>query len=227
MASYQWITLPSIGSPVKGCHLVPMKVPLAATEDYLTVEEGKFTIKQVTEMCPRVVKIVSLINMDRKELFSGGPKLYTKEEVAGEGLLWGQVFCKPLGRPFCEPHPSEEIVQQFFKEVDVEGLVAVHCAHGVSRTGYLIWRYLIQKCSVEPREAVMRFNEARGFPMMRETLLHHLFNRGWEQGMPEKSKYAAEMGEKVDAGPVEDAKSKVGGDARRMEEGEEEMRQKE
>ena len=45
--------------------------------------------------------------------------------------------------------------------------------------------------------------------------------------MPEKSKDAAEMGEKVDAGPVEDAKSKVGGDARRMEEGEEEMRQEE
>ena len=28
---------------------------------------------------------------------------------------------------------------------------------------------------------VMRFNEARGFPMMRETLLHHLFNRWWSR----------------------------------------------
>jgi len=64
-------------------------------------------------------------------------------------------------------------------EVD-NGLVAVHCAHGLNRTGYLICRYLIQKCGVEPREAVARFNDARGFPMRRQTLLDHLFSRGWE-----------------------------------------------
>ena len=49
--------------------------------------------------------------------------------------------------------------------------------------------------------------------------------------MLEKSKDAVEMGEKVGgsgAGPVEeDGKSKVGGDTRGVEEGEEEMRQEE
>ena len=93
-----------------------------------------------------------------------------------------KVSCKPLGHPDGEPYPSEEIVQQFFKEVsvsaywrhlggkssalwtptpssketallcrhscpkiktiksevsqskvDVEGLVAVHCTHGLNR----------------------------------------------------------------------------------------------
>jgi len=44
----------------------------------------------------------------------------------------------------------------------------------------LICRYLIQKCGVEPREAVARFNDARGYPMRRQTLLDHLFSRGWE-----------------------------------------------
>jgi len=146
------------------------------------VEEGGLKIKQVTETCPGVVKIVSLLNLDKKVLFKGGPKMYTREEVAEEGLLWGQVSCKPLGHLDSEPYPSEEIVQQFFKEVDVGGLVAVHCAHGLNRTGYLICRYLIQKCNVEPREAVARFNEARGFPMKRETLLFHLYSRGWERG---------------------------------------------
>merc|ERR1712038_153463 len=111
--SYRWKTLPSIGNPVNGCHLLPMKVPLAATEDFLSVEEGGLTIKQVTEMCPGVVKIVSLINLDKKVLFKGGPEMYTREEVAGEGLLWGQVSCKPLGHPDSEPYPSEKIVQQF------------------------------------------------------------------------------------------------------------------
>ena len=112
--------------------------------------------------------------------------MYTREEAYGEGLLLGEVLCKPIGHPDSEPYPSEEVVEQFLKEVDVEGLVAVHCAHGLNRTGYLICRYLIQKCGVEPREAVARFNEARGFPMRREILLHHLYNRSWEKNEIEK-----------------------------------------
>merc|ERR1711953_1026984 len=179
--SYRWVTLPSIGTAVKGCHLVPMKVPLSMKEDDISIEEGGLTIRKVKEALPTVVKVVSLVNIDRKELFRNGPKMYTREEVADEGLLWGQVHCSPLGHADSQPYPSEEIVHRFFKEVEADnGLVAVHCAHGLNRTGYLICRYLIQKCGVEPREAVARFNDARGYPMRRQTLLDHLFSRGWE-----------------------------------------------
>jgi len=179
--SYRWVTLPSIGTAVKGCHLVPMKVPLSMKEDDISIEEGGLTIRKVKEALPTVVKVVSLVNIDRKELFRNGPKMYTREEVAEEGLLWGQVHCSPLGHADSQPYPSEEIVHQFFKEVEVDnGLVAVHCAHGLNRTGYLICRYLIQKCGVEPKEAVARFNDARGYPMRRQTLLDHLFSRDWE-----------------------------------------------
>ena len=157
-----------------------MKVPHADGE------AGGLTIKQVKETCSGVVKVISLVNLDKKEVFKGGPKMYTREEVYGEGLLLGEVLCKPVGHPDSEPYPSEEVVEQFLKEVDVEGLVAVHCAHGLNRTGYLICRYLIQKCGVEPREAVARFNEARGFPMRREILLHNLYNRSWEKNEIEK-----------------------------------------
>ena len=150
-------------------------------------EAGGLTIKQVKETCPGVVKVISLVNLDKKEVCKGGPKMYTREEVYGEGLLLGEVLCKPVGHPWdSEPYPSDEVVEQFLKEVDVEGLVAVHCTHGLNRTGYLICRYLIQKCGVEPREAVARFNEARGFPMRREILLHHLYNRSWEKNEIEK-----------------------------------------
>merc|ERR1712012_1028900 len=210
--SYRWITLPSIGTAVKGCHLVPMKenslchitvkiprsvkffrrctshylvfvqkVPLSMKEDDISIEEGGLTIRKVKEALPKVVKVVSLVNIDRKELFRNGPEMYTREEVTEEGLLWGQVHCSPLGHADSQPYPSEEIVHQFFEEVEVDnGLVAVHCAHGLNRTGYLICRYLIQKCGVEPKEAVARFNDARKYPMRRQTLLDHLFSRGWE-----------------------------------------------
>jgi len=45
--SYRWITLPSIGTAVKGCHLVPMKVPLSMKEDDISIEEGGLTIRKV------------------------------------------------------------------------------------------------------------------------------------------------------------------------------------
>merc|ERR1712004_466580 len=123
--SYRWITLPSIGTAVKGCHLVPMKVPLSMKEDDISIEEGGLTMRKVKEAHPTVVKVVSLVDIDRKELFRNGPKMYTREEVAEEGLLWGQVHCSPLGHADSQPHPSEEIVHQFFKEVEVDnGLVA-------------------------------------------------------------------------------------------------------
>merc|ERR1712004_359400 len=132
-------------------------VSLGSYEGAAVNEKGGLTIRKVKEALPTVVKVVSLVNIDRKELFRTGPKMYTREEVAEEGLLWGQVHCSPLGHADSQPYPSEEIVHQFFKEVEVDnGLIAVHCAHGLNRTGYLICRYLIQKCGVEPREAVAR-----------------------------------------------------------------------
>merc|ERR1712186_186690 len=116
---YRWSTLPSIVSQVEGCHLVPMKAPHAEGES------GGLTIKQVKETCPGVVKVITLVNLDKK--FKGSPKMYTREEVYGEGLLLGQMMCKPIGHPDSEPYPSEKVFEQFLKEVDVEGLVAVHC----------------------------------------------------------------------------------------------------
>merc|ERR1712107_700187 len=65
--SYRWVTLPSIGTAVKGCHLVPMKVPLSMKEDDISIEEGGLTIRKVKEALPTVVKVVSLVNIDRKE----------------------------------------------------------------------------------------------------------------------------------------------------------------
>merc|ERR1712047_198367 len=51
--SYRWVTLPSIGTAVKGCHLVPMKVPLSMKEDDISIEEGGLTIRKVKEALAR------------------------------------------------------------------------------------------------------------------------------------------------------------------------------
>jgi len=43
-----------------------MKVPLSMKEDDISIEEGGLTIRKVKEALPAVVKVVSLVNIDRK-----------------------------------------------------------------------------------------------------------------------------------------------------------------
>ena len=35
-----------------------------------------------------------------------------------------------------------------------DGLIGVHCTHGVNRTGYLVCRYLIERLQWNPDEAI-------------------------------------------------------------------------
>ena len=36
----------------------------------------------------------------------------------------------------------------------IDGLIGVHCTHGVNRTGYLICRYLIERLDWTPNDAI-------------------------------------------------------------------------
>ena len=121
--------------------------------------------------------------------------MYRVEEVLAAGLTFGMVVTPPLG--YADSlYPSEETVEAFYREVEgEEGLVAVHCAHGINRTGYLICRYMVDRLGLQPEEAIARFNLARGFPLQRESLLEHLRSRGWRQGAKEvKVKMVEEEG---------------------------------
>ena len=146
--------------------------------------QGGWGVKEALAANPGLTKIVSLIRVHPKELFRGGPTVYRPEEVEALGLGFGQVVCHPVGHidstDIPHPFPSEQVVEAFFKEVEhEEGLVAVHCSHGLNRTGYLIIRYLVDRVGVEPEEAIRRFNKARGFPLQRASILHYITSRGW------------------------------------------------
>ena len=64
-----------------------------------------------------------------------------------------------------------------------ESVIGVHCTHGVNRTGYLICRYLIQKLSWDPENAIEKFAEFRGHPIERNNYLHSLKNLSKDESM--------------------------------------------
>lgn len=77
--------------------------------------------------------------------------------------------------------PSLNVVQQFFQAVEMnkDGLIGVHCTHGVNRTGYLICRYLIQIMKWEPSEAIQEFEESRGHKFDRANYVADLMSAPW------------------------------------------------
>ncbi|VDN10639.1 unnamed protein product [Dibothriocephalus latus] len=83
---------------------------------------------------------------------------------------------------FVEGHvvPRDSVVAEFNKVIDEvsekspSGIIAVHCTHGINRTGYLICRYLIDQLDWAPEDAVKEFAVARGYGIERENFLEDL-----------------------------------------------------
>ena len=74
--------------------------------------------------------------------------------------------------------PGEDVVQRFFDAVEeTDGLVGVHCTHGLNRTGYLICRFLIERKDWNPEEAIKAFDDARGHKQDRKNYLEDLKKR--------------------------------------------------
>ena len=79
MESYRWSNLPCTGSTVEGCHLVPMKTPLAAEHSDFEAKEdqGGWGVKDALAANPGLTKIVSLIRVH--------PKVTTHKTPAQKG----------------------------------------------------------------------------------------------------------------------------------------------
>jgi atypical dual specificity phosphatase len=75
---------------------------------------------------------------------------------------------------------NRTLICRFFDEVDgilaeVENpLIGVICTYGTNRNGYMICRYLIERFEWTPDEAILTFNDARGYPITREQNLRRL-----------------------------------------------------
>lgn len=55
--------------------------------------------------------------------------------------------------------------------------VLIHCTHGINRTGYAICYFLCKKYNMPVRDAVKRFEEARGYPFEYPDLVQDLIDR--------------------------------------------------
>jgi len=85
------------------------------------------------------------------------------------------------------------IVDEFLKKnAENDLLIGTHCTHGVNRTGYLICRYMIDRLQIAPEDALMKFQDARGYPVERQNYIDDL-----KTGKCHEDKEFAELTEDV------------------------------
>ena len=60
-----------------------------------------------------------------------------------------------------------------FRKTQVR-LIAVHCSHGVNRTGWYICRYLMNVMKLSVEKAIEEFERARGHSIEHDTLIKNL-----------------------------------------------------
>uniref|UniRef100_A0A2A4JI19 Tyrosine specific protein phosphatases domain-containing protein n=1 Tax=Heliothis virescens TaxID=7102 RepID=A0A2A4JI19_HELVI len=57
---------------------------------------------------------------------------------------------------------------------DCEFLIGVHCTHGLNRTGYMVCRYMRDRLGVPAKDAIKKFEKARGYQIERENYIADL-----------------------------------------------------
>ncbi|XP_066449104.1 RNA/RNP complex-1-interacting phosphatase isoform X2 [Eleutherodactylus coqui] len=168
----RWTEYIPVGRRIPGTRFITFKVPLKQTYDDKLEPPQRFSpsdlIKEVEKQNEELGLIVDLTCTKR---------YYSKEELPNT-IMYAKIFT--IGHQV----PSDDVIAQFkcvvkqylSQNSENDKLVGVHCTHGLNRTGYLVCRYLIDLQSMEPSEAIEKFNSSRGHNIERRNYLDDLLH---------------------------------------------------
>ncbi|XP_072004920.1 RNA/RNP complex-1-interacting phosphatase isoform X2 [Engystomops pustulosus] len=168
----RWTDYIPVGKRIPGTRFIAFKVPLTRRYDHRLAPWQRFSptdlIKEVENQNEELGLVVDLTCTKR---------YYSPWELP-EKLEYSKIFT--IGHEV----PSDNVIAEFTSTVtqfltqnsENDKLVGVHCTHGLNRTGYLVCRYLIDVLSMEPSEAIEKFNNSRGHSIERKNYLNDLLN---------------------------------------------------
>ncbi|KAM3925680.1 RNA/RNP complex-1-interacting phosphatase isoform 2-T2 [Leptodactylus fuscus] len=187
----RWTQYIPIGRRITGTRFIAFKVPLASMYNNRLSPWQRFTpsdlVMEVEKQNEELGLIVDLTCTER---------YYSPSELP-RNIKHLKIFT--MGKAV----PSDEVIKKFKSTVkqylsqnsENNKLVGVHCTHGLNRTGYLICRYLIDVQSMDPSEAIERFNNSRGHCIERSNYLDDLLtgqtrsNAGLDEPQVETQEY--------------------------------------
>lgn len=171
-----WCRCSRVGCNVPGTPIVPCKTPFEgpladrAYEAGLVLDKDWFGKEELLSHCSKqgtpVGFVVDLVNTD---------KYYAGFSEVSDGVEYQKV--QIAGRTV----PEWSLVEKVFDDIDhfvarrPGEFVAVHCTHGINRTGFLVCAYLMTRGHLRQRaNAVAAFEKARGHRIDKEYLLEAL-----------------------------------------------------
>ncbi|VDD81959.1 unnamed protein product [Mesocestoides corti] len=174
---------------MRGTWLLPVKLPIPKVPVFIpvnTVLRKNLFIYQGTYGLPTMTFLIFVpISVTLFLLFTRRGVKYAKIFVEGHAIPSASTvkrFCEVVDEftDDCPGKLSFLIILMFFVQsltksnVFADDMIAIHCTHGVNRTGYLICRYLIDVLGWSANEAISEFELARGYPIERDNYLEDL-----------------------------------------------------
>ncbi|RLN85287.1 hypothetical protein BBJ28_00002760 [Nothophytophthora sp. Chile5] len=170
-----WTDVPKMGALIGTSRFLPMRVPLddkythllKASDDLWSPQ--RFLEAQAAEGHD-VRMVIDLTNTfkyyDGVSEFADSPAEYVKLKIEG---FRGPPAAHDVAR-------FMEIVDAFVAKEPV-GAIAVHCTHGLNRTGYLIVNYMVERQGCTVAEALAAFAVARPPGLIKHMYVEELFKR--------------------------------------------------
>lgn len=160
-----------MGDIIQGTRFICMKVPLKPSLLHSVPKDSIFSCEHAIDMVTRTGRKLGLVidlTFTRRYY---NPLCFEKENI-----LYKKIFMP--GRVI----PEQSIMQEFYNAVeDFEennqannDVIAVHCTHGLNRTGYMVCKYMVERKGIDADVAISMFEEARGHKMEREIYLADL-----------------------------------------------------
>ncbi|VDD87686.1 unnamed protein product [Enterobius vermicularis] len=176
--SFRWLNYDPLGQILPGTRFLPFKTPLRA--DYFKNRGENFRREQVFE-------ITTLVERAAREGHTIGliidltatNKYYDPCELDEFGIDYVKISCRghSANSDVDAANLFIESVSTFLRNnANNDKLIGVHCTHGLNRTGFLICKYLIEVDSVDPKEAIKRFEYSRGYKIERRRYVNALFD---------------------------------------------------
>eukprot|EP00884_Botryococcus_braunii_P013253 jgi/Botrbrau1/21929/Bobra.0249s0053.2 len=178
----KWADYDAFGTVVLPTRFIPCKTPLATDMiDNWTLEEPPYDPLTVDILIESNLKEGKKIGMILD--LSNHPTLYS-EDLRKHDVEYKQV--QLVAKVF----PSEEAINEVKKIATdfwarhPDQYIAIHCAFGFNRTGFVVCAYLIQVCGLSVHDALKRFKAARPPGVKHEDFEQELYDRysSWRPG---------------------------------------------
>ncbi|GFU36166.1 hypothetical protein NPIL_435061 [Nephila pilipes] len=167
----RWLDYYPLKEAIYDARIIPIKCPLPSNLfTRSNMRRYCWTPEDVMHAIPNLGLIIDITNKH--------PAYYDPNEFISNGIDYVKIPCVghviPDSKVF---RRLREVISLFLMRNNTnDRIIALHCTHGVNRTGYLICRYLIQQLGYSPDEALQNFALQRGYPIERANYIENLYN---------------------------------------------------